>query len=230
MRYTEEQYKTKVQSLLPQVKEYLGSDHLEEGIIQVQYRKGLPYAKEQALTEEIMFILVGLEPKEKFVQNLKQYLGLDEAMAQKIAKDAEDEIFIPAGDLLVPMIPQPVPTPVAVRKVTPITTHNPMLNKQLENPAPEQYLKPKPPTPISSQPAGAAQQVPQSAPIAQPQQQQPNQAPQPAPKQQGSILEARMGGGVGMPKEEVKINPQGNVPTGNQPPKYAKDPYREPIE
>ena len=45
-----------------------------------------------------------------------------------------------------------------------------------------------------------------------------------------SIVNAKLGGVVNIPKEETKVMPV-NIPRGNPPPaKYDKDPYREPLE
>jgi hypothetical protein len=207
MRYTDEQYNQKVQTLSSRAQAYLESDDLSNALLDTYFELSIPREKQAIVTEEVLYVLAGIQPKANLVGNIKQFAGLDEATSQNVVTALETTVFIPFEDLNLPATLDDAPErEVTLRK---ITTSNPVLNEQLKVPV------------IHHEPLQAPKRVqPASQPVATP---KPAEAPVQKPTEP-SILGARLGGSFNMPKEEVNVS----SPTTPAPKKV--DPYREPIE
>lgn len=60
----------------------------------------LDFQKTENFKNEIIFVLIGMEPRKDFVENIKNELSLDQNIAGWIAEDVEREIFSEVVDEL----------------------------------------------------------------------------------------------------------------------------------
>jgi hypothetical protein len=215
MRHSE--YNQKLQTLSQNLQDFINSEDLEASLADLTLDIDLENSKRPILTEEILYVLATIEPKANLIDNLKHYVGVDDATAQNIAALAEEEIFTPAEELNLPAMPK-AEQDVVVKK---IFSNNEILNRQLEGgkdvPMPQE-AKIRP----SIEPQFYDSSI--TKPISQPQ-------PQPLMRKPGgpSIVDARLGGSFNLPKENLDVSKP--APQPNQPPQPpTKDPYREPIE
>ncbi len=236
MRYTEEQYNQKYASLSDKLKAFVGSESVDGTLADIVRTNKLDFQQWRSLGGETGFVLVGLEQKENFLANLKQYVGLDDATSQKVAQEVDERIFVPSQnppeipppdaeveETLETKVPENLPAVLEEREVTirKITTNNEILDKQLEVPIPVKESPLEGSVPSESESRETRDVMPP--------------APTPTPTPAGSsIIDARLRGTLNIPKEEAKIVPV-NIPTSNPPSNLPtgtpkKDPYREALE
>lgn len=207
MRYSEAQYNQKYQSLTQKQQEYIGSENVDGSLAEISIIFKLTLEQRKNLAAEVAYALIGLEPLTKFIDNIKQYAGLDEGTALKITKELEREVFIPFEDLNLPATKEEGPErEVSVRK---IITPNPILNKQLEVP----YSTAPAAKPATPPKLGGDGEVPSII----------------GARLSGSFNMPKEEVKIDTPKPQTPHN----LPTGTpaEQKKYTgKDPYREPLE
>ncbi len=82
------------------IKNIIVSDVLNKEILYISERFGLAQEKISLLKNEVLFVLIGMEPRKDFVQNIKNNVWLDQNVAQWLAEDIEKNIFSKVKDEL----------------------------------------------------------------------------------------------------------------------------------
>jgi hypothetical protein len=90
---TEKEIQNQINSLPKKVREVIASIDITSEISKLREKHHLMLDQISTLELETMLVMIGLEPAENFVDNLKSNLNLDEVKANAIADDVNELIF-----------------------------------------------------------------------------------------------------------------------------------------
>ena len=186
------------------------------GIIQKAREKhNLHIDQLEVLEAETADVMTGFLPLEKFAQSLAERLKVDRSVADAIAKDINDQLFVKIRESMKKIYEETKPTPVVVS--TPAQPPPPA-TPPLSKPAPP--APPAPPkatqdtTPVPSQPTAPSTSSGQTKP--------------PEVRPADTMLTEKT---VSVPsKPPPPASPKPTQDTAQKPPPYKADPYREPPE
>ncbi len=113
--YTPEEIDKKMETLPPDIQGLVYSAHMLDVIQSIGTKYKLHIDQVGTLEAEVADIMIGFTPAEKFVPNLMATLSLDQATAENIAKDINDELFIKIREAMkkLPQNVVPAPAPAA---------------------------------------------------------------------------------------------------------------------
>lgn len=224
MRISPEIIQNKLDTVPEDVREQVTSDEVAQALSEIGKHHALHIDKQGILDEETLYIMLGIENPDNFVDKLQGRLGIDEGKAIAIARDINEKVFLRIRQSLMdmqeaekaPETPAPsaaqVPTPPPVPRQDQAAPAEKISSREdiladIENPPPTIH-------PISS----ADQTI-----------------PGPAPKKEITIEDevAAKNFVSGKLSGTVYVRPQKAVFEDKKPeekPKsYPADPYREPI-
>ena len=213
MDFTKEQLDQKYKSLPPDLRRALDSTEIYEQFQDISKKHNLLIDKAGILEQEVTFVLLGLVPSSKFINQLHEKLDISTSEAQKIASDVNDTIFKSFRESLMRVHSENADIKtVAEASIQEEKIDRDELLREIEKMDGD-----------SSNIAFAQDEVEHKFSVA-PQTPMPSQPVVPTK----SIIEEKLSGPVKTSTEEVNLSSrdQKNRPDGG----IKVDPYREPIE
>ncbi len=215
--FTEEEIQKRIDSLSEEAADFLYSPEMGLMVKQIADRHKLHIDQMSLLDAEVGELMLGLTEPLEFVPNMKETLQIDEATAQAIAKEINDQVMMKMRGLMGAPSQQPAataPTPSVVMPSSPKPVAPP-----IATPAAPIIPKPVVPAPIAA----------------------PVTAPKPAPAPNLMAAEAMLSekkvttsapAAPSVPAAPAKAAPITPAPKADpaQPQNYKADPYREPVE
>ncbi|MEX0917387.1 MAG: hypothetical protein WDZ90_02610 [Candidatus Paceibacterota bacterium] len=100
MRYTQEQVEQAYNNVPAQVQELMGSVEESKKMQEIAKEFSLHVDQQDRLFDEITYVRLGLEPSDSFETNLKKYVDVNTEVAQSLAKQVNEKIFLPMREKL----------------------------------------------------------------------------------------------------------------------------------
>ncbi len=134
MRISPEIIQSKLDTVPEDVREQVTSDEVAQTPVEIGKAHALHIDKQGILDEETLYIMLGIENPNSFVDKLRSRLGIDEGKAISIARDINEKIFLRIRRSLMDMheiekaseVPEPpasqVPIPAPMPRPEPAVT------------------------------------------------------------------------------------------------------------
>lgn len=236
-RFSNQQIETRYQKLPDALKDAMFSADVSEIVLQIGKKYGLAIDKIGFLADEIGYIIVGLAHPNEFSQNLARALGTNENKTREIAAEVNHQIFFPLREALKKNhqfdvsveeiqkreVPSPKPTAPTPTPIPPVASSSklppPIELKPLAAPAttePKPLIPTTPPDKtidLRNMPRPTSIAPPDNLPVVEPKTLLEPKTPEPA-----------------KPTPPIPTPPAPTPQTPPTPPRYEKDPYREPVE